>query len=169
MITTMSNTSPTNYAEPSTPEERDRAKLLHSQGLNYEEISQEMGRASSTIHRWVKDYDNVYKIKEWKGKATQEEKDIAIQAYSFCQNIQKVCELTDRNYGTISRWLTEAEIDTSKPVTRNKSSKKVRDEIRDKAKLEKEIIKLNKRIAELETQNEELRKVVSTLASFNHK
>ena len=165
----MSNTSPTNGAAPSTPEERERAKSLHSQGLTYEEISQEMERGLSTIHRWVKDYDNVYKIKEWKGKATQEEKDIAIQAYSFCQNIQKVCELTDRNYGTIYRWLTEAEVDTSKPVTRNKSSKKNRDEIRTKTKLEKEIIKLNKRIVELETKNEELRKVVSTLATINHK
>ena len=165
----MSNNSPFVYHEPATPEERATAKLLHSQGLNYEEISKTMGRASSTIHRWVKDYDNVYKIKEWKGKATQEEKDDAIQAYLIHQNIQKVCELTDRNYGTIYRWLTEAGIDTSKAITKTKSSKKVRDESRDKAKLEKKIIKQDKRIAELETQNEELRKVVSTLASFNHK
>lgn len=160
----------TTTPETSTQQERDRAKELSAQGLSYEEVGQELGRATSTIHRWVTDYDYrcpSYKIQEWKGKSKQEEKDLAVETYLVYQSIPKVCEVMDRSYDTIYRWLKGAGIDTSQSMTKTKSSKKVRDGVRDKIKLEKKIVKLDKRIAELEAQNDELRNVVATLATFN--
>lgn len=153
----------TTTPETSTQQERDRARLLHAEGMSYETISQLMNRGTSTIHRWVKDYDNTYKIQEWKGKAKQEEKDLAVETYLVYQSIPKVCEVMDRSYDTILRWLKQAEIDTSCPTPQNKSKKTVREKI----KLEKKVVKLETRIVELEAQNDELRNVVATLATFN--
>ena len=163
----MTTTNPITWTNPesSTPEERELAQKLYDGGMSIAEVSDAIGRASSTIHRWVSENftRKNYKIEEWKGKATPEEKQLAVETYLTYKSIPKVCEVMDRSYDTIYRWLKGAGIDTSVPKTKSKSKKVVRENL----KLEKKIIKLESRLAVLEQQNEELRNVVATLATFN--
>lgn len=162
----MTKTNPITWTNPdsSTPEEREQVKFLYSQGMTYEEIGKKIGRGTTFVHRWVKDYSNIYKIQEWKGKATQEEKDRAVIAYETYQSIPKVCEELDRSYDAIYRWLKEAGIDTSHPQPhyKKKPTKKQNKE------LERKVSRLETRIIELEAQNGELRNVIATLATFNN-
>ena len=125
----------TNY---STPEERQRAKELHEQGLTIQAIATELNRGATTISTWL-DGREVYRIQDWKGKATDAEKAEAVKLYSELRNIQKVCEQVDRSYETVRRWLKNAGVDCSQKRCKSKKNKE------------------KKRIAELEKENQELR------------
>ena len=139
--------NPTNWTNPycSQPDERSKATELYEQGWSIAAIASELNRAHSTIWGWFNTSTDDYKIQEWKGKASPEEKQKAVEAYLRLRTIPKVCAELDRSYDTIRRWLHEAGIDTSKPVSKSKIKK-------DKSKADKKIAKLEAQVAELESR-----------------
>ena len=148
----MFTSNPSTWTAPncSTPEERGTARLMYDQGSTIPEIAQHLGRATSTIYEWItgktKQCDD-YKVKEWKGKATEDEKQQAVVLYQQHQSIGTVCQLLDRSYDTVRRWLKEAGVDTS-----------------GKPKQVNELEQLRAQLAALKLENEQLKNTIIKIA-----
>lgn len=133
--------------------DREKATILYEGGMNPNQIAIQLERPRSTIYDWfgyTRPED--YKIKEWKGKATDEEKNQAVEYYYQLGSIPKVCEAADRSYETIRRWLKDAGVDVSKPYSKPKSHKK--------------LLRLETEVEQLQKENDELRAIISQLAQL---
>lgn len=141
--------NPITWTNPncSQPDERQQAAELYEQGWSCAAIASELNRAHSTVWGWFNTSTDDYKIKEWKGKASDDEKQMAVVHYEHLGSIPKVCEIMDRSYDTVRRWLKEAGIDTSP-----KKSKKV--------------VQLKQRVVELEAENKKLRAAIQALTAI---
>lgn len=154
-MTTTQN--PDNWSNPncSSPEERERAAQLYADGWNINQIAIEIGRSHSTVWNWFNRTTDDYRINEWKGKSNPKEREEAVSAYKRLGSITAVCRELDRSYDTIRRWLHSAGIDTKpKPPAPKTTTKKGADAT------------LQKRVEELELENEKLRAVIQQLATL---
>ena len=148
----MTQTIPINKTDETSTRDEDRqqAQRMYDQGESIGEIANQLDRAYSTVWNWFNTKDNSYRILSWKGKATDVEKQQAVDAYERLGTIAKVCEEVDRNYNTVSRWLKEAQVDTSRPTTKS-SGKKTK--------------QLKNRVFELEEENARLKEVIQILTT----
>jgi transposase-like protein len=131
-----------------TPDIRLEATDLYEQGWSIAAIASELQRPHSTVWGWFNTSTDDYKIKEWKGKATDDEKQMAVVHYQHLGTIPKVCEVMDRSYDTVRRWLKEAGVDTS-PKKSKSGGKKV--------------LQLKQRVEDLEAENARLREALAVL------
>jgi transposase-like protein len=118
----MNQTNPITWTAPncSTPEERAHAKELYEQGMIVPEIAEQLNRANSTVYEWItgrSKQSTDYKIQEWKGKASDDEKLEAVRLFQQHGSVNEVCKILDRSYDTVRRWLKAHGVDTSKPKT----------------------------------------------------
>ena len=150
----MTEENPVTWTAPncSTPKERAHAQELYESGLTIPEIARQISRANSTVYAWItgdsSHHGDNYKVKSWKGKAGPEEKAEAVQLFKAHRSISKVCELTDRSYDTVRRWLKQAGIDTSA-----------------KPKETTEVEALKAQLAELKAENQKLKDTIISLAN----
>ena len=114
----MFTSNPSTWTAPncSTPEERGTARRCMTKAqpslrlLSILDVPPPLSMNGSLAK--TKQCDD-YKVKEWKGKAAEDEKQQVGAPYQQHQSIAKVCQLLDRSYDTVRRWLKQAGVDTS--------------------------------------------------------